>query len=112
VGTAGVNDVLPLALRRVEGHPRYDGPQRVLRADDQPELFAGVEPQTDREQIDLNIYHLAGRQLLDPIKAVGGNGIRRQQLVQVPCGHAQASGEPLYRRTDPLRSVTSWIIAP
>ncbi len=77
-------------LRNVVAGAGHDRAQRILRADDQPELFAGVEHQTDWEKVDLDVDDLAGHQFLDPIEGVSGNGVGRQRLVQVPSGHAQA----------------------
>jgi hypothetical protein len=68
---AGVDDVLPTVLGDVIAGPGHDRPQCILRADDQPELFVGVEHQTDWEQIDFDVLvQMAGGRAQASVRAL------------------------------------------
>lgn len=57
---AGVDDVLPAVGRGVLADGGHHRSQKAPSADDEAELFARVEREADREQIDLDRDDLTG----------------------------------------------------
>ena len=57
---AGVDDVLSAVGADVLADPGHQRAEQVPGADDEAELLAGVERETDREQVDLDVDDLAG----------------------------------------------------
>jgi hypothetical protein len=55
-----VDDVLPAVCRGVLADSGHHRPEEVPAADDEAELFAGVEREADREQVDFDVDDLAG----------------------------------------------------
>ena len=55
VAAAGVDDVASAIGRGVLAGPRHHGAQEASAADDEAQLFAGVERESDREQVDLEV---------------------------------------------------------
>lgn len=66
-------------------------PHCVPGADQESELLARIEDESDREQGDLDVDELAGLQLVNPVEGVLGHCVGGSGLVQVPHGNAQAT---------------------
>src|SRR5260370_36424855 len=75
--------------------------QQMVAADYEPQLLARIQRQPDREQVDVHFGDLSGGKLLDAVEAVDRHGVGRARLIEMPYGHAEATGGPLvlqYRR--------------
>ena len=96
---SGVYDVLPTVGTDVLADRGHQRSQQVVAADDEAQLFTRVESEADRQQIDFDIDNLAGRELFNPVEAVGWHVTGRERLVEVAGRNAQPSFSPLYRRT-------------
>lgn len=83
VFAAGMDDVLPAVGADVLFDPGHQSSQRVLGADNETKLLTGVEPQSNGQQIDLDLRDFAEREFLHPVERVGGNVVRSQGLVEV-----------------------------
>ncbi len=64
-------------------------PHCVPGADQESELLARIEDESDREQGDLDVDELAGLQLVNPVEGVLGHCVGGQRFVQVSHGHPQ-----------------------
>src|SRR5258708_7477839 len=84
IPSAGMDDVLATVDACVfpeSGHHRSD---QFSRTDSEEEWLAGTEGEANRQQIDVDVDDLAGREVLPGVEAVGGYVIGRQLLVEVP----------------------------
>src|ERR1700712_5211144 len=89
--STGVHDVLTTVLRDVFAVAGHHRTEQVLCTDDQAELLARVESQTQRRKVYLDLHALAGPQLVDSVESVHGDVVGGQRLVQLTHGHAQAT---------------------
>lgn len=81
---------------RYEGrHAGHHAAVEVAGAHDQTGLHAGVECHADREQGNLDLNHLVGRERLDPVEAVGRDLIYGQVRFEMTPGHTQPSARSL-----------------
>ena len=109
---AGVDDVLSTVLGDVIARRGHDRAQRVLRADDQPELFARVKHQTNGEQVDFDVDDLTGLSFSTRSKLWAGTASVVNVSSRCRADTRKRPLEPLYRNTDAPRSVWSCISAP
>jgi len=89
--TAGVDDVPPIESAGVLADRGHQRPEVIAGADDESELFAGVERQADRSQVELDVDDLARGEFLHAVEAVSGHVIGRPFLVEMTRRDAQPS---------------------
>jgi hypothetical protein len=57
--------------RNVLAYSRHHRPQEASATDEEAELFAGLERESDRQQVDIEGDDFARRELFDPVERVG-----------------------------------------
>ena len=88
---AGVDDMRAMVVGGNVIDSGHRAAQRMVAADDQPQLFARIQCQPDREQVDVHAGDLSGGKLLDAIKAMGRHAVRGVRLIEMAKGRAQAT---------------------
>ena len=77
-------DVLAAVDADVLAHARHQRAKQVAAADDEAQLLACAKGEADREQVDLEVDRLAGRQLGHTVKGVsGGDVVGRERRVEL-----------------------------